>query len=337
MKILFIGDPHLRIHKFTLAVQFLAWLNGLIKEQKPDLVVNLGDSLDTHAVIRSEVLSELMAHIYYVLGLGIPYVYLRGNHDQFSPKDGKYHAMLAFKGRIANLHIVDEPQDLFGMTFVPFLVDGTTFPKKTQSICVAHQTFLGADYGPVNAEEGVDAATVSADIIIAGHIHKKHSVGKVVYVGSPYSQDASDINQLKGISVFDTLTLQFTFHQSPFPVWRSFKWEVGAGELTVDELHRRLKEQLEGTTDHWVIELTGPKAEVVGYINTSRYRKLVKGYSVRLKTSFTDKQKQRVSIGSTSMEQIVSEFVHKVYSGNLDKAVVLANAKAILEEVRQRG
>jgi DNA repair exonuclease SbcCD nuclease subunit len=332
-RVLFIGDCHLRINKFTLATQFLSWVNQLISEQRPDLVVNLGDALDTHAVIRSEALNELMSHIYHVVDMGIPYVYLKGNHDQYSPKDSKYHAMLPFKGRIQGLHIVDTVQELFGMTFVPFLVDGAHFPRKTLPICIAHQTFLGADYGPVNSTEGVDPATVDADIIIAGHIHKKHTLGKVVYVGSPFSQDASDVNQIKGISIFDTDTFEFTFHKNPLPTWRSFKYELDASS-SVDTLHERLVELLPGSTDHWVLEFKGPKAEIVAYADSARYKRLVAGLSIRLKTVFTDKQKQKVSINSVSMDQILAEFVSKVYSGNLDKSLLLSKARAVLDEVK---
>lgn len=332
-KILFIGDCHLRINKFSLATQFLSWINQFIKDQKPDLVVNLGDALDTHAVIRSEVLNELMSHIYHTIDLGIPYVYLKGNHDQYSPKDSKYHALLPFKNRIRDLYVVDEPVELFGISFVPFIADAAAFPKNTRSICVAHQTFLGADYGPVNALDGVDADTVSADIIISGHIHKKHILGKVVYVGSPYSQDASDVNQVKGISIFDTDTFEFTFHPTPMPTWRTFKYELN-GECSVDELHQSLQENLNNTLDHWVIEFKGPKAEIVNYVESSQYITLVKGLNIRLKTIFTDKQKQRVSINAISMEQILSEFVNKVYTGSLNKEIVLAKAKAVLQEVK---
>lgn len=332
---MFLGDNHLRINKFTLATQFLTWVNQLIAEQKPDLVVNLGDALDTHAVIRSEVLNELMSHIYHVIDLGIPYVYLKGNHDQYSPKDSKYHALLPFKDRIHNLHVIDSSQDLFGMTFVPYLADGNDFPKTTLPICVAHQTFLGADYGPVNAIEGVDAETISAEIIISGHIHKRHQLGKVTYVGSPYSQEASDVNQIKGISIFNTDTFEWVFHQTPLPTWRSFKYELG-GNNGSEELHSRLTEALANELDHYVVEITGPKAEVVAYVESTRYLKLIKGLSIRLKTVFTDKERKKVSINAVSMEQIISEFVGRVYNGSLDKDKVLQKAKEVLEQVKSQ-
>ncbi len=338
MKILFIGDMHLRINKFSLALQFLAWINKFIEEQKPDLVVNLGDAADTHAIIRSEVLNELMSHVYHVVDMGIPYVYVAGNHDYYTPKDSKYHALLPFKNRIANLYIVDEPQDLFGMTFVPYLADGNDFPKKTQPICVAHQTFLGADYGPVNALEGVDADTISADIIISGHIHKKHNLGKVVYVGSPYSQDASDANQIKGISTFDTDTFEFSFTQTPMPAWKTLKFTCDSS-TTFSDIHLRLEQATSDRTknDHYLLEFTGPKAEVVAYVESPKYLKLVKGLSIRLKTVFTDKERKKVSINAVSMEQILSEFVSKVYNGSLDKDKVLQKAKEVLEQVKSQG
>jgi DNA repair exonuclease SbcCD nuclease subunit len=332
---MFLGDNHLRINKFSLATQFLTWVNQFIAEQKPDLVVNLGDALDTHAVIRSEVLNELMSHIYHVIDLGIPYVYLTGNHDYYSPKDSKYHALLPFKGRIHNLHVVDAPEDLFGMTFVPYLADGNAFPKTTLPICVAHQTFLGADYGPVNAIEGVDADTVSADIIISGHIHKKHNLGKVVYVGSPYSQDASDANQIKGITTFDTDTFEFSFTQTPMPTWKTIKLEISSFESSGD-VHAAIEQATADRAQghHYLIELTGPKAEVVAYVESTRYLKLVKGLSIRLKTVFTDKERKKVSINAVSMEQILSEFVGKVYNGSLNKDTVLQRAKEVLEQVK---
>lgn len=332
-KVLLIGDPHLRINKFTLAIQFLTYLNKFIDEHKPDLVVNLGDALDTHAVIRSEALNELMNHIYHVVDSGIPYVYVKGNHDQYAPKDSKYHALLPFKGRINNLHIVDEVQDLFGMTFVPYLANGDEFPKKTLSVCVAHQTFLGADYGPINSKEGVDAETIDCDIIISGHIHKKHNLGKVVYVGSPYSQDASDVNQVKGLTIFDTDTFKFTFFPTPLPTWRSFKFEISE-DHPGDELHIDLANAVNGSTDHWIVEIKGPKAEVVNYVDSTKYLELVKKVSIRLKTVFTDKEKRKVSLNATSMEQVISDFVNKVYNGSLDKDLVLEHANAVLATVK---
>lgn len=335
MNVLFIGDPHLKINRFDLAKQFLNWLNTLIAEQKPDLVVNLGDTFDTHAVIRSEVMNEFMSHIYKTLSLNIPYVYLVGNHDMYKPNDCTYHAMLPFKGKIKNLYIVDKVIDLFDMTFVPYQHNPNSFPKETLPVCVAHQTFIGADYGPMVAKEGVDPYSIKgADIIVSGHIHTRSLLGPVRYVGSPFSQSASDIDQIKGISVINTSSYKEIFFESPFPVWKKLRVAI-SGDFSSNDVQSTIASSLRTfPRDHWVIELVGPKAEIVSLLSSKEYKEIVNGIDVKIKTSFTDKEKKKISIEAKSMEHIMSEFINKVYNGSLDKTALLNAAKDVLSESR---
>jgi DNA repair exonuclease SbcCD nuclease subunit len=334
MKTLFIGDPHLKINRFDIAMTFLAWLNKTIDEQKPDLVVNLGDTFDTHAVLRSEVLNEFMKHVYYVLAKDIPYVYLVGNHDMYKPHDPKYHAMLPFKGKIKNFHIIDETTDLFDMTFVPYQYDGSKFPKKTLPVCVAHQTFIGADYGPIRATEGVDATCIEGcEVIISGHIHTRSILGSVIYVGSPFSQSASDVDQIKGITIFDSSTFAQSFVQTPLPSWRRLS-AVVSPSTTIEMIHKMVCELVKDSKDHWVLELEGPQAEIVGYLGSKGYSETIAGVDVKVKTKFTDKEKKKLSIEAKSMEHIVSEFIAKVYGGSMDKEELMKCAKLVLDESR---
>ena len=216
MRVLFCGDKHLKIARFDLAKKFLNWLNETIKKEKPDLYVCLGDDMDTHAVVRSELLAELRNHFDYVLSLNVPIVYVVGNHDCFKPNDMKYHALKSMMGLNPNLHIVDTVQNLYDITFVPYIHNPEEFPKQTLPICVAHQTFKGADYGDITTKDGVDAQCINgAEFIISGHIHKRqrYDLGRVsiFYPGSPFAQSASDINQIKGISIIETTSFKETF------------------------------------------------------------------------------------------------------------------------------
>lgn len=333
-RILFIGDPHLKINRFDLATSFLKWLNHTIAEQKPDIVVNLGDTFDTHAVLRSEVLNEFIKHVDFVRDLNIPYVYLLGNHDMYKPNDPKYHALLPFKGKIDNFHIVDEVKELFDMTFVPYQYYGSNFPKHTLPICVAHQTFLGADYGPIRATEGVDASGITGcEIIISGHIHTRSVLGPVVYVGSPFSQSASDIDQIKGITILDTDTYAQAFIQTPLPTWRRLRVVVSQS-TPLHVVHALVQLDISNSKDHWVLELEGPRAEIVGYIGSKEYLEAIAGVDVKVKAKYTDSEKKRVSIEAKSMEHIISEFILKVYNGSIDKEELSALARSILNESR---
>lgn len=329
MRILFCGDKHLKINRFDLAKQFLNWLNQTIEKDKPDLYVCLGDDMDTHSIVRSELLTELRYHFDYVLSLGIPIVYVVGNHDAYRPNDMKYHALQSMKGIHENLHIVDTVQDLYNITFVPYIHNNDFFPKQTLPICVAHQTFKGADFGDITTKDGVDASSIiGAELIISGHIHKRQrlEVGRtsVLYVGSPFAQSASDINQIKGISVLDTESYKETFVPCPLPIWKGIKYEISPS-FSLDDLHEDLALQL-NNTDHWVVEITGPKAEILGYIGSKKSKSIISGKDVKIKTIFTDKEKKQTRIVAVSVDDIVSQYIDKVYSGSIDKTLLKTRA-----------
>lgn len=333
-KVLFIGDPHLKINRFDLAKQFLEWVNGVIEQTKPDLVVNLGDTFDTHAVVRSEVLTEFIRHVEHV-NKTCEYIYLLGNHDMFRPNDNKYHALKHLKGKMDKFTVVDEQVNLLGMTFVPYVHNPENFPKETLPICVAHQTFKGADFGDITTKDGVDANSINgAEIIISGHIHKKQRLAsggpEVIYCGSPFSQSASDINQVKGVSIFDTETYAEEFIVCPLPTWRGIKFEISP-TFSTEEMHEELMETL-NDKDHWVIEITGPKAEVIGYLGSKKGKSLTIGRDVKVKTVFTDKEKRQVRIEATSLPSIVNSYIDKVYSGSIDKDLLKSKAAEIFNE-----
>jgi DNA repair exonuclease SbcCD nuclease subunit len=333
MKVLFIGDPHLKINRFDLAKSFLSWINGIILKEKPDLVVNLGDTFDTHAVVRSEVMTEFMNHVSSTIKT-CPYVYLLGNHDQYKPNDSKYHALKHLKAKIKDFYVIDEVVDLYGITFVPYVHNPEEFPKQTLEICVAHQTFKGADFGDITTKDGVDASSVhGAQLIISGHIHKRQRMAtggqEVLYCGSPFSQSSSDINQIKGVSIIDTLSLKEQFIPCPLPMWKGLSYEI-TESFSADDIHEDLMQQL-NDIDHWIVEITGPKAEVLGYVGSKKAKSLTTGRDLKIKPVFTDKEKKQIRIEAVSLGNIVSEYIDKVYKGSLDKDILKAESLKLLE------
>ncbi len=337
MKLLFIGDPHLKITRFDLAKQFLSWINEVIKDYKPDAVVNLGDTFDTHAVLRSEIAGEFKKHIKHVTGMGIRYYYILGNHDFYKPNSSEYHALQSMEG-MYKFDVIDKRTDFTlnqknGITMIPYLPDHTQFPKETQPILIAHQTFVGADYGYMRPEVGVDAGAVNAEIIISGHIHVKQEFGKVIYPGTPYAQSVNDIDQHKGVMLFDTDTYEREFIESPLPRWAGAKYEL-TPSFTAADLHTSLCNTLD-SDNHWIIEITGPKAEILAYQDSKQFKVMSKGIDVRIKSKFTDKKKQQIQIDALSMEHIIDEYANKVYKGSLDKKKISTKALKILAKVRQ--
>ena len=292
----------------------------------------MGDTFDTHSVVRSEIMGEFTSHVKHVVSLGIPYYYLLGNHDMFKPNDAKYHALLPLKDTMPGFTVIDTIMTIDGITYVPYQTKHEAFPKETAGICVAHQTFKGADYGDITTQDGVDPLQVDAEVIISGHIHKRQNLGKVIYPGSPFSQSVNDINQIKGLMLFDTATYEQQFIQCPLPMWRGMKFEI-TPSYNIEHMHAELTELL-NSDDHWVVEITGPRAEIVSYLDSKRSKQLILGKDVKVKPHFTDKEKRTVKIKALSMEHIISEYATKVYSGTIDREELRTKALEILTSSR---
>jgi DNA repair exonuclease SbcCD nuclease subunit len=328
-RILFLGDPHLKITNFEQSIAFLKWVEEITEKYNPDIVCNLGDTFDTHAIVRSELLYEFKRHV-EVIAAKRPYWYVLGNHDQFKPKDAKYHALQCFN--INNFIIFDKTTELEGITIVPYVAKFEDFPLQTQSICITHNTFIGADYGFKREDCGVNADKVSADIIISGHIHRRQSFGKVTYPGTPFANSANDLDQTKGVLIFNTDTYEQIFVESPFTKWRGIEYEMSA-DNTISMLHELLKVEL-NTVDRWVVKVSGPKIELAAYFKSGAFLELIKDKKIVTKAIPTDKNKQKVQIKATSMEDIMSEYVNKVYDGGLDKQLILRKINDIITNTR---
>lgn len=329
-KILFIGDPHLKITRFELATQFLKWVDRLIQDVSPDLVVNLGDTFDTHAVVRSEILAEFKKHKEHVVSI-CPYTYVLGNHDFYKPDSSKYHALQTLKGD-PNFNVIDDTTIKDEITYVPYIHNYREFPRISTPICVAHQTFIGCDYGYYRPDVGVDADKVEAEIIISGHIHKRQMFGKVIYPGTPFAQSISDINQSKGVMLFDTNTYKYKFFESPLPRWQGMKFELSQ-DFTVADMHNNILNTI-NQKDHWVVDMVGPKAELVGYIDSPEIKNIRETCDLRIRTTYTDKNKEKVKIKAISIEDILSQYIDKVYDGSLDKGIIRDKALEILNKTQ---
>lgn len=328
-KILFVGDPHLRINNFTQSIELLRWVEKMADEHKPDIVCNLGDTFHSHAILRSELLTEFRKHVETV-SKKRQYWYVLGNHDQSAPKSSKYHALQVFN--VPNFTVFDKITNLsdYNITVVPYVQEFKDFPTNTCPIVITHNTFIGADYGFKREDCGIDADKVNADIIISGHIHKRQTFGKVVYPGTPFGHNATDVDQTKGLLLFDASTYEQVFIESPFPKWRSLEFEVDQHRPTT-ALHALLSQTL-NNTDKWILKVSGPKVELAAYFKSKKYLKLIEGKNVVSKTIPIDSEKQnRVKIEAVSPEGIVSEYINKVYSGGEDKAQIINKAHQIIK------
>ena len=210
MKYLVVGDIHAQIGNLEDTETILKELVEIIRDFKVDIVVFLGDLYHTHSVVRQEVVNlfkKYMKQIYGQIQFKKPYV-LVGNHDLVGPTNTSMNAVSLTLGD--DVFVIDKTFSPGGdIVFVPFMPDNEAFiaecnkyPGAITLFC--HQTFDSAQYeNGFYAPGGVDQKKIPQKYVIAGHIHKKQSVGKVFYVGTPRALTASDCNEDKGVHILD--------------------------------------------------------------------------------------------------------------------------------------
>jgi DNA repair exonuclease SbcCD nuclease subunit len=321
MKLLLVGDPHIRHTHLIDGKKLLTWVESKATELKPDLVINLGDTFDTHSVVRAEVLSEVYRHVLGVSKIA-PYAMILGNHDCWKPSDSTYHALEVFKS-INNVVVADRPVVYEGISLVPFLPDPKKWPLAPNGgIALTHNTFIGADYGFKIADGGVPLEAAECfDLVVSGHIHKRQDLGNVHYVGTPMAISAAEVDQIKGLTLLETETLERTFIPSPFPCWRSASIAVGD---PLPELNEK---------DYWILKVKGTKADIKSLSSSREFDDLLKRCSVSLRIEALDREKvQRTRITSGTVTEMVEKYVDVIYSGNIDKSELKTALRKSLEE-----
>jgi len=251
MKILMYGDLHFQekgnqevsfnskimpicgINGECLATCF--WIAAAIRATKPNMVVNMGDLVESAGQVDMYTLYSLLEGIQAIdlacEEVECSHYILVGNHDQ-ADYEGKFHickALSSFKG------VVVEGIDLWeNMAFISYRRNTGLTQTMIESArdVGAEYLFLHTDIkgarlrGSTMAKEGFDADFVEAKAIFVGHHHHPQVIGSRTYcVGSCMYHDYRDsvVDLPRGIFTFDTETGQHERIANPYT---SVFWSV---------------------------------------------------------------------------------------------------------------
>lgn len=181
MKIFAIGDLHLK--KSWNYLPLLDELVVQIERTEPDMVVVLGDTLDTKSVIHMACLVDAINFFERLSKLAKTYV-LIGNHDRPNNSDflSGYHPFTGVKCVTIADNVIKED----GFVFVPYVPPGRfdealgDTDLSDVKLIFAHQQFLGS----VPDGKG-DVWSMDKPMVISGHIHSHMFLENIMYTGSP--------------------------------------------------------------------------------------------------------------------------------------------------------
>lgn len=220
MKILRIGDPHIKPSNVEECEKLMHFIYETIHAEKPNRVEIMGDLFHTHSIVHLSVLEFWDAWLdMFIDDPEIEVVVLVGNHDKSTTEEFSFSALSVFKHmRAKNLKICELPRVEGIYAYVPYYHNPETFidianncaDKYGAKVLICHQTFDGSHYeAGFYAPDGIDPSKLRFDLIISGHIHTRQTLKNIatgqtiIYPGTPKWDISSDANEDKGIWMYE--------------------------------------------------------------------------------------------------------------------------------------
>mgnify|MGYP003440841740 CR=1 FL=1 len=247
MKILFYTDLHFRYNGDFFQIsksghsnlldeltRSLTWLESVIEEQKPDLVVCGGDiyhsmnSLDSHTVTVS---FSALKHLCGVCeSVGSQHIILLGNHDFIS--EDRTVSIIDFLNNFNKTQVINSLTKIDNLLFCPyyFAKENMSIPdeflqQNKSSIFFGHLSLQGGyykQYKKINqtlAEtsfENLTQQVKSFRLAFNGHHHIPQVMGNVVFPGSfiQVNIDEPEMNIGRGVYLIDSETFSYKLIQN---------------------------------------------------------------------------------------------------------------------------
>jgi DNA repair exonuclease SbcCD nuclease subunit len=315
MKILRVGDVHVKPNNLRESEALLEFVLSKALELEVDKVEFLGDLFDTHSIVRLEVLEFWHRWFHIFSEQQFKTIILVGNHDISGDYSNNYSALTPFMMLCdTNFDIINTPtlDGVYG--YLPYIHSNEKFVQEANklaeqgaTVLVSHPNFEGAVY-----DNGSDVlgGVRDSDIdnrylhLIGGHIHTELELGRIWYTGNPRWMTKSCANKRKGIWLVNhddntgaILSKEFISTESVCTPIISLTWKEGEEKPTIPE-KASVNIELIGSSN-WVTE----------------QKKELKGVSISSK--ITDIKKSRERKSGKSLE----EFLIKYYDKNSSNSI----------------
>jgi len=216
MIFLLYSDLHIRPERISDCEIVLKEVYRLAKERGA-VIINGGDTFDTRGMIRTQCLDVLHKHYAKWAREGLEQIILVGNHDQ-EDRAGNIHPHRVFS--YPDWTVVDRPMWIakYSMYFYPYMpkdnvVAALEFASKKKMDAIIHWGIMGAMRNDRNKDtDGVPVEWLARfRNVFSGHYHYRNKIENVQYIGSPMQQNFGEMDQAKGVLLYDNKKMTTEF------------------------------------------------------------------------------------------------------------------------------
>lgn len=238
MEIACITDTHISFKKSNQVFHnyFEKFYNDIffpkLKERDIKTVIHLGDAFDNRKGIDYWGLEWAQRVVYdRFKDLGITVYQICGNHDVQLRTTNKHNAIATLLRDYDNVIPIVGPSTyhIGGVEtlFVPWICkdnEEETFNliQRTEAkLLFGHLELTGFTLFPGQVStHGLEKERFEKfDRVFSGHYHARSSDGKVFYLGNPYQMFWSDVNDVRGFSIFNNNNYKLEFIENPHSLY----------------------------------------------------------------------------------------------------------------------
>jgi len=302
MKILFIGDPHIKNDNHEEIDILITQLKIVCEQHKFDRIVIAGDLMHYHERIFTQSLNKSLEFV-SILSHYAPLDVIVGNHDMINNQQflTSNHWLNVLKHD--NITVIEKPSvqviDGFKIVLCPYVYPGRFMEAlehcdwKTSNVIFAHQEFKGCKMGAIVSKEG-DEWNETFPQVISGHIHdNQRPQQNIYYPGSPLQHSFGDTDK-RVVCYIDELG---KIVDIPLDVPKKRIVTTTLKNLNVSSLDSKsaLKIKLSATPEEFKM-----------FKQTSEYKTCIeKGIKVQLKVATTE----RKTMGNKPFKILLDELV----------------------------
>jgi DNA repair exonuclease SbcCD nuclease subunit len=209
-----------------------------LDEQGIDTVVHMGDAFDSRKGIEFKSLDWAKRVVFNPLKQrGIQVHLMVGNHDAYYKNTNEINAINLLLKEYDNVKVYSSATEVelgnLKTLFIPWINEQNQnqtekLIQKTSCKCaMGHLELQGFRINKqITMDHGMESKLFDKFTkVFSGHYHTRSDNGKIFYLGNPYEIYWTDVNDLRGFTIFDTETLEHYPVNNPYRIFYNIYYE----------------------------------------------------------------------------------------------------------------
>jgi len=209
-----------------------------LDEQGIDTVVHMGDAFDSRKGIEFKSLDWAKRVVFNPLKeRGIKVHLMVGNHDAYYKNTNEINAINLLLKEYDNVRVYSSATEVelgnLKTLFIPWINEQNQnqtekLIQKTSCKCaMGHLELQGFRINKqITMDHGMESKLFDKFTkVFSGHYHTRSDNGRIFYLGNPYEIYWTDVNDLRGFTIFDTETLEHYPVNNPYRIFYNIYYE----------------------------------------------------------------------------------------------------------------